>query len=372
MPWEFLAGYAASKALDAARERAQPVARVFVERMGIRFTRTLADRYLRLSAQDLLTFYTNERPISATLAGHVFVLPASLVSAPTNAGELDSQRLSFTLLSQPFRAESSLDSYVEPVRESAARDKRLFDGKVVRLAALTSSEVGMAFSLCPASYFDALATNFAMDHRPEGRTETLRELLHGPSKSLGRFADSKLVNHIGVACMLETVDGMVVGQCRSAKVANRPKSLSASASGAVKFTDVRSPVGAPEFHFRKLANAVSRETFEELGVELKQLHFLGLVREFLRGGKPELYFYARSEQSMRQLIAKHRQVEGRTETKSLMGFEFHSNRVEADDSSRYSFQERVQRILEQCGHDANLTFVAGILLASGHVLRRAA
>ena len=375
MPWEYLAGSVAgavfSKALDMSLEKAQPATRVFVERMSVGFSGTLAERYLRLSSQDLIAFYSKENPIEMTLAGNQFVLPVSLAWDPNGRSGPEDHRLTFFLSSEPFRLEALLDSYVQPVKRRAARDKRLFDGVVVRLAALTNIEAKTVVSLCPASYFDALATNFAMDHQPQGRSETLRELLHGGVSSLGDFSDSGLVNHIGVVCMLETSDGMIVGQRRSAKVANRPKSLSASVSGAANFTDIRSYANGSGFQLSKLASAIFREAAEELGVDLKRLRCLGLVREFLRGGQPELYFYARSEESLEELNAMLPQVEGRAETRSLVGFEFHSERVGRDDDSRYSFQKRVQTILTKNGDSANLTFIVGTLLASKAVLRGA-
>lgn len=368
MAWEIVAGYLAEKALATGTRMAAKGARLFAERLARGWRAPLAERYLSLSAQEQLALYSKDAPIVTTLAGQDFLLPASLAYSPKRDGDLQHQDISFLLSSNEFVLDEALDDYQKPVRRAAERDKRLFDGKVIRLASLAPDGLAM---LEPASYFDALVTNFAMDHRPSGRTESLRDFLHGQTRSVGDFNGNKLVNHLGIVCMIETADGKLLAQQRSAKVANRPRSISASVSGAVNLTDVRL-LETQTFGLPALAGAVFRETFEELGVEPRETRFLGLLREFLRGGKPEIYFYARSSASTDRVIARRKKAEGRAETRSVRGLELYSERVGPDDASRYAFQQRTHRILEDVGKSANLTFVAGVLLVNRYVLQRAA
>lgn len=362
MPWERLTAGAPASEADAGVGRTGPPASVFSERST---SRALAERYLRLSGQELIAFYSRESPIEIGLNGRTFVLPASLAWAPRAHGDLARQDLTFTVSDTPFAVDPLLADYRAPVIRDAAHDDRLFDGRVVRLADISSDG---AVSLCPASYFDALSTNFAMDHRPDARRETLRQLLHGGTRALDRFCDSRLANHIGVVCMLETADGMLVAPRRSGNVANRPGSLSASASGALDPADI-GPVGVGRFALSTLAKAAFRETFEELGVDMTQLRFLGLLRELLRGGKPEFYFYGRTPASLHTVSARLRKATGRGETISVTGFALHSDRVGTDPASRAAFENRVQAVLDQSSDAANLTFAAGVLLASAHVLQ---
>ena len=365
MPWERLTAGAPASGADAGVGGAGLPASVFTEQVPSGRPRALAGKYLRLSGQELVAFYSRESPIEISLHGRRLVLPATLAWAPRAHGELARQDLTFAVSDTPFTADPLLADYRAPVIRDAAHDDRLFDGRVVRLADLASNG---AVSLGPASYFDALATNFAMDHRPDARRETLRQFLHGGTHALDRFSDSKLVNHIGVVCMLETADGMLVAPRRSGNVANRPDSLSASASGALDPADIGS-VGTDSFALSTLANAAFRETFEELGVELTQVRLLGLLRELLRGGKPEFYFYGRTSASLQALPVRPHRPEERAETASVTGFAFHSDRVGTDSASRAAFESRVQAILDESSDMANLTFVAGVLLASAHVLR---
>jgi len=98
--------------------------------------------------------------------------------------------------------------------------------------------------------------------------------------------------------MFETSDGMLVAQRRSSFVANRPHTVSASVSGALDWSDLpqKSESGAV-LALSDLVRGAFRESLEELGAEPEALRYLGLVREYLRGGKPELYFFARTSLS---------------------------------------------------------------------------
>ena len=325
---------------------------------------TLAERFLHLDAAALLAAYPNEPRLALGLAGRTHVLPAQLLREPEGDGRLSAQSLAFTVSDEAFRPSSALDGYVKPVRELAARDARLFDGTVVRLASF-SPQGGI---LTPASYFDALGTNLAMDHRPSGTRETLRELARRGGR-LGDFAESPLVNHLGLVCMFETSDGMLVAQRRSSFVANRPHTVSASVSGALDWSDLpQKSEGGAVLALSDLVRGAFRESLEELGAEPEALRYLGLVREYLRGGKPELYFFARTSLSATRLATAQRDAASRGESGALEFLPFHGDSVSRSARSRSAFEERVEQCLEAVKGDANLTFVAGILLAARHVL----
>ena len=368
MPWEPLGAYVMGKALDVAAAKMEPKVRVFAERLRSRWNRPIAERHLRLNGPELVTFYSSDSPFLVRIADEEFVLPARIETPATAGGGLTTQALRFRIVDRGFSLDPSLDDYRASIHEEAKRDKRLFDGRVVRMCEL--SPTGIA-TLCHASYFDALATNFAMDHAPPGRAETLRQAVHHASRSVGDLRTSKLVNHLGLVCMVESADGMLVAQQRASAVANRANTISSSVSGAVNLSDVR-PFMDRETGLLELAHAVFREALEELGVEAHTIRFLGLLRELLRGGKPELYFYARTASSIRAIVTARASAEGRKETKAVQGFEFHSERVGTDDGSRFAFQERVRQVLKQTDRRANFTFVAGTLLSANHVLQSSA
>ena len=210
-----------------------------------------------------------------------------------------------------------------------------------------------------------------MDHTPKGRSQSLRGLLHGKGK-LEPFDDSQLANDIGLVCMIESADGMMVFQNRSSKVANRPLTISSSVSGALNKLDIAMRPQRNELSLKDITLGLFRETLGELNVEIRTLRFLGIIREFLRGGKPEFYFLATSNSSLENIRSAHAHAEEKMESKSVDGFEFHSKAVGSDDCSRFAFQQRVIDAIVKYDRVANFTFVAGLLLAASHVLRNAA
>jgi transcriptional regulator with XRE-family HTH domain len=336
---------------------------IFVERRVLEFG-TLAEKNLRLDGEELVAFYRNETPITIILGDRTFILPATLAHKPTDDGKLSAQVLEFSIQSTPFTLDSQLDVYTRSVIREAESDGRLFNGKVTRLSSLMNKK-GV---LSPAHYFDALATNFAMDF--VANSSSLRGRLQGANKKLGDFQDSKLVNHLGIVCIVETADGKLVAQARGSDVANRPASISASVSGASNWTDVYRPDSeTSSVPLSALITGALRESIEELGVEPRDIRYLGIVREYLRGGKPELYLYARSSESMDDVVHEYRNAEGRKESNSLSGFDFHSEDVSSsNEKSKIEFQLRVNKILEEYSPSANFTFVAGVLLTARHVL----
>ena len=374
MPLEAILGilgtYALSKVADAALSKAAPTTRrLFSEKIVPWWKWSLAENYLSLKGGQLQNFYRNEKLIEIALGDQSFVLPATMVLESISDGQLSKQNFDCVWSTHPFEISEQIDAYTTPVRSRIEKAKRFFDGRVVRLAGVRDAAETTIISLCPASYFDALCTNFAMDHRPEGRTESLRELLHGNGHALEPFGESHLVDHIGVVCMVESADGMLVFQNRSRAVANRPGTVSSSVSGAANMTDIAAVREGATVTLTDLARAMFREALGELSVEPESIRFLGLIRELLRGGKPELYFYALSSLTLNQIIQSHRHAEERKESKSIDGFEFHSSLVGTDDTSRFAFQRRVIDTISKYVNSANFTFVTGTLLTTAHVLR---
>lgn len=205
---------------------------------------------------------------------------------------------------------------------------------------------------------NSLATNFAMDFKPKDIKKTLREHLSEQSGQLCRINKSPLVNHIGVICMVESADGFIIVQKRSSGIANRPNTFSSSVSGALDWKDFSS---GKEAH---LEGAV-REGVEELGIILHDIEFLGLVREFLRGGKPEMYFYTKSKYSFEEIKNNWTKAKDRQESDRLSGYH-----LDTANSSNFTFQKNICDIIENVGNKANLTLVAGLLLLADSIIIR--
>jgi 8-oxo-dGTP pyrophosphatase MutT (NUDIX family) len=331
----------------------------------------LVSGYSPLSASDLVAFYANALIVHERVADEIFAVPGSLAAELKPGGKLGEQPIEFALIGGEFRTDSAIEPFVLPIREEAERRKfelELDNRVVLRVCGVR----GAAEILVQrAKYFDGLATNFYMDHRPAGRSQSLREYLQSPGKTLAPLHGSKLSNHLGVVCMVETADGMLLGTQRGKGVAKRAETLSASASGTVDFTNDVEHLKGNRFGVITVALAAMRELREELGADGGTVRFLGMFREFLRGGHPDMYFYARTPLSAAAVRERWLTASHRHEVSDLKPLEFLSDLVGPDSLSRLAFERRVKRILEENAAAADLTFVTGTLLSMRLVLMSA-
>lgn len=355
---------AAKRAGSAA---AAALGRVFQEesqrkRLHSLVYRVNAEQYLTSSSNELMALY-REPPLSVRIGDDVFQSPVTVVVEPGRASTLAQEPMQFRLSSTQFEPPESIAAYTQPILRRLNRwwwATRLTNGSVVRLRRLERTAAGQwKFVLAHGKYFGALATNFAMDHKPENCAKSLRQVISETSRSLGSFEQSPLMNDIGVICLVESADGYLVVQKRSAWVANRPNTRSASVTGGLDWFDLSKR--HTKLFLTDIAGGAQRETYAELGIESGELTFLGLVREFLRGGKPEMYFFGRSKKSFRDIKAARKQATERHETRDILGVEFHSEAIGNDKQSFYAFQDRARAALQT--KNANLTLITGILLA---------
>lgn len=330
---------------------------------------TISDLYTTLVGEHLCAFYKSEKHVLISIDGNEYLVPGSFAIKPVASGALSDQTIQFNVEKTKYKLPESILPYAKPVLAKAKIDTRLFDGEVVRLASLSKNATGSEIAtLQLASYYDAIATNFSMDNRPSSQPQTLRQYLHGASSSLSNFETSPLVNHIGVVLMIETADGMLSAQVRSDNVANRPNTISASASGTLDWRDIASLPGP--INIEAIAQGSLREAQRELGIAPISVAFLGALRDYERGGMPDFYFYARIDAALATISARHKDAEEAAESKSITGFELHSEQLIHDNEhSRINFHKRVHLILDKTADSANLTFYAGTLLAANHILK---
>lgn len=322
-----------------------------------------SEKYLqRDCARRLIDFYGNETAVSVVINGQQFKLPLVKTIEPVGQGYCEEQDLFFTMETDAeFRPDETMHLFTETIAREAECLGH-WNGNVVRLDAIERRDVGTILHLRCAKYFDALGTNFAMDQCPQGGSLTLRDRVHGNSRAFHEFRGDRLVNHIGVVCMIETVDGMMIIQDRSDDVAIRPMTMSSSVSGVVDYCDVRNVCSRGLARVSDIATSVVREGEEELGIEIAELFFLGSFREMLRGGKPEMYFFGRAKQSLLQVQSCHKTAISRNESVAILGIQFCSAMSDID--------RRIQSALGLIENKANMTLTAGLLLSAEHVRDR--
>lgn len=198
----------------------------------------------------------------------------------------------------------------------------LTDATMARLNDMMEEEGKLVLLLSRASYFDYLATNYSMDLKVEGWAKTLREKLHG--NRLPSLKESLLANHIGIGVLLFTSDGFLILQRRAPeKLSIRPSQWAPSISGAAEFKDLKGGNAAPVY------NLFLREGEEELNIGLEDyeessIQLLGITRELLRGGKPEIFFSAMLRLNSSEIRIKSRSAKDRWENKATAFFDFDS------------------------------------------------
>ena len=345
---------------------------------GLNFNDIISTKYNHSYNDNyLLEFYEKEDHISILINNHNHVIPACYAIRPKANGDLNMQDIKVTIDKDKFNTSTSLDEYTIPILKDAKKAKergeKVFNGSVVRLKSINKKSHETIVTIQLASYFDALSTNFTMDHKPQSRSHTLREWLHNKNKKLGSFEKSKLVNHIGVVHMIESTDGMIIVQKRSKKVVNRTCTFSSSASGTLTWTVAEGAINEEGF-ITAVHKGSLMETDDELGVILdSETYFLGAIRDYERGGMPDFYFFSQSSKSLREIQKSQKTAEESWESDEIIGFEFLSDQVSKQVQSRIEFQKRIDKILkskELKELDVNLTLYAGLLLTAENVLQR--
>jgi len=96
------------------------------------------------------------------------------------------------------------------------------------------------------------------------------------------------------------------------------------------------------------------------------------MREFRRGGFPDLYFHYQSPYTFDEILSNSKQAEEVFEVENVVGFYVGSQRViEEFESEKENFDLRVNQLLHDIEGRANLTLSLGIGLYYEMTVRRA-
>ncbi len=208
-------------------------------------------------------------------------LPQSVVISPSEAKE-NFNKIHIHLDSKDFTATDKNEKGLSYYRKPGDHN-----GLNARLKNYDTANKILSFQ--GAYYFDWVMTNLSMDmQRPP--LPTLREAssIDGQLKPLFQ---SQLANITGINSLLFTKDGYMIYQKRNQNVLVRPGELCSGFSGTIDKIDIEHVCNS---HTPTLNNVdVIREGVEEIGLNRNHIHnivFLGLTRELIRGGTPELFF----------------------------------------------------------------------------------
>lgn len=233
------------------------------------------------------TLYTQQKNILwlNDEQGRRIILPQVIVLRSSN--DSDEQNIEIVLDSSCFRArlpvKPSLDFYQENAK---LLNQQFYEAENARLIGWDSDSRALRFQ--SSYYSDYLQTNLALDF-PQTPFGTLRQQITRNGQ-LEPLHESLLANPTGINGLIFSNDGYMIFQHRGNNVIVRPGELCSGFSGTVDKIDIDHVVayGGLLHHLD-----VPREMVEELGIQRPSItarKFLGITRELIRGGQPEMFY----------------------------------------------------------------------------------
>lgn len=195
---------------------------------------------------------------------------------------------------------------------------KTFNGLTLRFEGFADND-SRCFRLKYATYYDYLVTNGSHDSKLFNEL-TVRDILE-PGPGLNPLEASQCANHLGLSSLIFTSDNYLLLQQRSKNVSAFAGMLSPSVSGAANYSTFDDGTGKLSFATwfeteirEELTDKLSLQDFEEIKA-------LGLSRELIRLGKPELFFVARLKISRNELeeLLKSQQKELLVAGGSILG-----------------------------------------------------
>jgi hypothetical protein len=266
-------------------------------------------------------YYHQEELLSIELGNRRYTLPQVLLIDNTTL-KVPLDRIIFSHNNTDYKLSASMDALTEEIfrnyksyQEYYGR-KNITNNPALRIRSVNYRQGEIHINTECTNYFAAVRTNFAMDFQLCSCGKSLRDIYNtGKLNSLDRC---ELGNVTGINILLFTVDNHLVLQKRSAKVLVRPSKLASSGSGTIEPVDIRSSMRDMD---------ILREVEEELGVYSHDTNddstiFLGITRDLVRGGLPDLFFVASTSLTKSDFVEKRKRAIDKYETQNLVFWDF--------------------------------------------------
>lgn len=253
------------------------------------------DPYLNYDAEYLLSCYPDEKRVGDALP---YVEIVDLLSL--SPGNIEVKVVPHKFRLNRGRKDSLWRAVSDAGYESLRKSGRISpdrDDPVVRLNACEAVDQGCHLTLQRASYSQQAKSNLILDYcvaELEHSYRTLRNQLKQqyPTR-LPPLSDKRLANTIGIACQLfYREEGRFVPYLvrRLGKVGVMPGGVHCTASGAAEWPSSISQQRAFDEFF---TSDMYREIEEEVGLsreDIEDLQPVSICREFLRAGKPQIFY----------------------------------------------------------------------------------
>ena len=287
-------------------------------------------------------------------------IPVANIRLKSNSNHFNIDNELLALSNRPFKLYK---------RFLKSRGKKYYNGQLLRLKDLHSSESKVELVVQPVFYEQVCRTNLILDAKEKGIGRSIRETV-SPDGSLEPLINSRLANSLGMNFLLFTADGRAVMPKRSRRVIVRSGQLSPSFSGVMEYTDS----GSIKVH----QNVLIREGFEEINLLEQHLlkdsiRFLGISRELIRGGKPEMFFTARTSLSVEDFKRMHKTALDRyefTHPRYWVFWDFGNSALSETltPNDSYSLRRAFERLLQKHGAEISVPLLTNLVLWLGQQL----
>lgn len=338
-----------------------PIPRELIKWLLKKMEKNPTNKYLNTDYDRILDFYNKEKNNLLTLNynNETEYLPQYLQIDNTK-NSLEMNQFVFKFSKEVYYLPDEIKDYTSNAFKQLTKTSNFRHGENLRLSNLTFENNIYTFHTQPVMYEDYMLSNMLMDYQLN-QYDSLRERIHRLGR-LESFSESKLANHIGINILLFTPAGYLIMPQRSNKVIYAPLELSASISGAVQSRDIIPGQSLDSFEF-------AREGIEELGLSrddilIDSVKFLGLTRELIRGGKPEIFFKMKTNLNKNEIEKRWKNARDKWENKKLNFYLFDPDWLNPikDEKTLNSFNVHFNKFLEEHGAKMSLPFITNLAL----------
>ena len=214
-----------------------------------------------------------------------------------------------------FQMEPFIDPEIERIRRdgfSAFQQARKFryDSDVIRLNAIEKTDTKTYLTIQKALYSQQAKSNLIMDYEIASSGPSLRSVLCDEYEGrLPPLHDERLAHTIGVTMLLFFMQDsflvpFLIPRSREVAVLNEGE-WSDSASGAAEWP--KDEFNTPQTFEEYILDDMYMELKEELGLnktDVINILPLAIAREFIRAGKPQIFFIGFTHLNYNQLVAR--------------------------------------------------------------------
>lgn len=249
-------------------------------------------------------------------------------------------------------------------------NRAYYNSPNLRLAGYKKENGKHYLTLQTVYYDDFVHTNLVLDAKDtQGRS--LRDFIHHDG-SLEAVEESKLGNNFGINILIFTAEGNLIIQKRSEDVAFRKGEYCPSASGTFEEIDLSEK--EYEYNANNLKQYITREFREEVGIHsdhVTELKILGITRELIRGGEPEMFAFAKIDLTQNEVIQLSKKAQDRYEVGMLVFHPFDLRLLNKEHFNSHDVRcwgIQIDKFLDIYGYKSSVPLTTAIALLQQYIL----